>query len=377
MWDNYGPGEGSGGGDNNLSPGGYSAQPADPNSWQQKVFGDPNQMSVPSQGVNDAFNSRGLDNITGATSGLSIPGTNGGQQQQQQSSNPIVEMAKSAAGRLVGNNNSPTRFDNMGANLMDLYNKYKGYQAAGQQRGRLEDMFSPNSAYAQRMNEVLSRHDAAAGRRTQIGPRQVELQARLAEMNSRNAPMIDNLTQRQNGMRNGGLADIFRMGSSLPNGGGGIDMLRRGGGYLSDYFTSPPSNTSYDAQNGSDVGMSFADGGPVRVEPKVGTMGPRRVGGTGGGLSDLMSAPRPAQAASNVYVDPMNPRSVNDYRERVQMAFGGPVHGPGGPRSDSVPANLSNNEHVFDAASVKAAGGGDYARGHARLTQLRNSLKGG
>lgn len=41
------------------------------------------------------------------------------------------------------------------------------------------------------------------------------------------------------------------------------------------------------------------------------------------------------------------------------FASGGPVRGPGGPKSDVVPAWLSNGEHVFSAADVDAMGGQD------------------
>lgn len=57
------------------------------------------------------------------------------------------------------------------------------------------------------------------------------------------------------------------------------------------------------------------------------------------------------------------------------MAGGGPVVGPGGPKSDQVPAMLSNGEHIFDTASVNAMGDGDNELGQKRLTYLRDMLK--
>jgi hypothetical protein len=41
----------------------------------------------------------------------------------------------------------------------------------------------------------------------------------------------------------------------------------------------------------------------------------------------------------------------------ITKATGGPVYGPGTGTSDSIPAMLSNGEHVWTAAEVKAAGG--------------------
>ena len=56
---------------------------------------------------------------------------------------------------------------------------------------------------------------------------------------------------------------------------------------------------------------------------------------------------------------------------------GGPIYGPGGPRDDKVPAMLSNGEHVVDAASVNAMGGGNNAVGQKRLNKLRELLQKG
>lgn len=58
-------------------------------------------------------------------------------------------------------------------------------------------------------------------------------------------------------------------------------------------------------------------------------------------------------------------------------ADGGPIRGPGGPRDDAIPARLSNGEHVFDADSVTAIGGGDNELGQIELNKLRALLKGG
>jgi len=57
-------------------------------------------------------------------------------------------------------------------------------------------------------------------------------------------------------------------------------------------------------------------------------------------------------------------------RDRNRAA-GGPVFGPGTETSDTIPAMLSNNEHVWSAAEVRAAGG------HGVMEHLRSlSLQG-
>jgi len=48
---------------------------------------------------------------------------------------------------------------------------------------------------------------------------------------------------------------------------------------------------------------------------------------------------------------------VDKFGNMAQLAAGGSVHGPGSTTSDSIPAMLSNGEHVWTAAEVAALGG--------------------
>jgi hypothetical protein len=54
----------------------------------------------------------------------------------------------------------------------------------------------------------------------------------------------------------------------------------------------------------------------------------------------------------------INRATTSTYRGSpgIQRAAGGPVHGPGGPTSDSIPAWLSNGEYVVKAAAVRKYG---------------------
>ena len=61
---------------------------------------------------------------------------------------------------------------------------------ANSQANTLANMYGPNSPYAAQLREQLGRKDAAAGRNSQYGPREVELQARLADAATRNAPNV-------------------------------------------------------------------------------------------------------------------------------------------------------------------------------------------
>lgn len=90
----------------------------------------------------------------------------------------------------------------MGTGLAGLY---QGQQAAGNirqavdankqqadfartQADSLAAMYGQNSPYAQELRQQLERKDAAGGRRSQYGPREVELQAKLASMQAQTAP---------------------------------------------------------------------------------------------------------------------------------------------------------------------------------------------
>lgn len=77
-----------------------------------------------------------------------------------------------------------------------------GYNANKQlnsQIGSLQGLYGQDSSYAQAMRQQLDRRDAAAGRRSQYGPREVELQALLAGNAARLAPSLQQLyTQKTN-----------------------------------------------------------------------------------------------------------------------------------------------------------------------------------
>lgn len=161
-------------------------------------------------------------------------------------------------------------------------------------------------------------------------------------------------------------------------------------------YTTPGRDGSYQNPSGGDfsgVGQSpgrerggYADGGPVRVEPVVGTKATARQGGTGGGMSanaiiEMMKKP-PASATNAIAqltANPVtNPQAIiaEQMKREGEYSNGGAVHGPGGPRDDMIPAHLSNGEHVMDEASVTAMGDGDNEAGQAKLNKLRAMLKG-
>lgn len=132
----------------------------------------------------------------------------------------------------------------------------------------------------------------------------------------------------------------------------------------------------------------MADGGPVRVEPRVGTRSQLPSVGTAGGMSReaIMAALTAAQMQAQPQKTGMGALPANPLTRPSQIidaqaanagayANGGPIHGPGGPRTDSIPARLSDGEHVIDAEAVTALGDGDNAKGQALLNEMRHRIK--
>lgn len=130
----------------------------------------------------------------------------------QEQGNPFKQMIASAMTQGAGAGGKSPQFGDMAGSLMGLYSAYQQRKRLGQARSGLESMFGPNSPYAAQLGQQLARRDAAAGRRSQYGPREVELQAKLAEMNSRNAPQIQNLINGEGQARNSALWSLGRLG---------------------------------------------------------------------------------------------------------------------------------------------------------------------
>jgi hypothetical protein len=108
-----------------------------------------------------------------------------------------------------------TDFGAIGAGLGQIWNRYgaaKEYKNQGQQ---LQDLYGPNSAYSQQLQQSLLRQDAQRGRRSQFGTRNVELQARLADLASRNAPQLQNLTKARSDEKNKMYTDLYSLGRML------------------------------------------------------------------------------------------------------------------------------------------------------------------
>lgn len=88
--------------------------------------------------------------------------------------------------------------------LGTLYGQYQNYQTANNYANELASMYGPNSPYARQLRNQLARRDAASGRRSQYGPREVEFQAKMAAMANQIAPNVMNA-------RNTGYSSLMQM----------------------------------------------------------------------------------------------------------------------------------------------------------------------
>lgn len=180
---------------------------------------------------------------------------------------------------------------------------------------------------------------------------------------------------------NQGISAYGRSGSSSS---GGMSIDTGGSGMPQSYDTS--TGGSYHPSDNYGDGMLMADGGPVRVEPKVGTRSPLPGGGGGGMSRDaILAALTDAHTAAQQPIAPVAGRIVggNGSNQLVNAqinyaenhADGGPIRGPGGPRTDSIPARLSNGENVWDEHAVTALGDGDNEKGQALIEEMKMRIK--
>ncbi len=85
------------------------------------------------------------------------------------------------------------------------------------------NLFAPGSAYEEQLRKELQRRDAASGRRSQYGPRSVELQAKLAELAARQTPSLMNLFSQQDTAQNEQMQSLL----NVLNGTGLLNLFKR------------------------------------------------------------------------------------------------------------------------------------------------------
>lgn len=87
-------------------------------------------------------------------------------------------------------------------NLAGMWSGNQQYQDLSGITSKLESMYSPTGPYAQQMRKELERRDAAGGRRSQYGPREAELMAKLGDSYARTAGTLAQIYGNQGTARN-------------------------------------------------------------------------------------------------------------------------------------------------------------------------------
>jgi hypothetical protein len=131
---------------------------------------------------------------------------------------------------------------NLGSLLSLLYGAYSKNNISDQLKGTLDElknMYKPGSPEAELMRKKIEARDAAAGRRSQYGPREVELAGKLADarMRTLSSPGFMNMqaAYMNNAPGSGGLSELF---GSLSSGGavsGGLGLI---GSLLNQFLAS-------------------------------------------------------------------------------------------------------------------------------------------
>lgn len=152
-------------------------------------------------GVN---NNDGMDSFK-SLGGIAEGGRNPADMGVSSAPSPVSAFIASVLGTGGGRGNSPAAgggYGNMAASLMGLYNANRQKKQLKEQMGSLNNLFTPNSPYAQQLRQATERKDAAAGRRSQYGPREAQMAAQLAEKQASMAPQMMQYNQALGGLNN-------------------------------------------------------------------------------------------------------------------------------------------------------------------------------
>ena len=119
---------------------------------------------------------------------------------------------------------TPNNFGSIAEGLAGIYQANRQRKQAAE---LMNMMGGRRGAYESQLRNNLSRRDAASGRRSDYAGRETQLQAALAELDSRNAPALMNLSNMklggqmgmlQSGLRLGNKLDWFNPGPQMSNG---------------------------------------------------------------------------------------------------------------------------------------------------------------
>jgi hypothetical protein len=156
--------------------------------------------------------------------------------------------------------------------LQGLGGLYMGHRATGQYNGALDtlnNLYSPNSPYAQNMRQAMERRDAAAGRRSQYGTRETELAGNLAQAQGQalSSPGYANLMNQRGISQNQGLNTLLTLLEKSGMGKQGLQGLFGGGGNPGQYNLGPNAGPQMPAETGGILDMFNQGGGQQNYTP--------------------------------------------------------------------------------------------------------------
>lgn len=181
---------------------------------------------------------------------------------------PLGAMAGAQAGRAVSGRGGPnvpgTGFNLEGAaqGLGSLWaasqadkglsGAQSGNEALQAQLTSLGSMYGPNSPYAAQLRQTLERKDAAAGRRSQYGPREVQLMAALADKQAGVSDSMARLAQTGqanqialNNQRNQTRGQQLALLTNLGRQSGLFNMFNNSGPATTPYYKDVADDTTW------------------------------------------------------------------------------------------------------------------------------------
>lgn len=159
----------------------------------------------------------------------------------------------SSGGGLFGSGGSGVNYGNLLGLLYGAYSKNQMSNKFGDILDQMQNMYKPGSAEANLMRQQLDARDAAAGRRSQYGSREVELAGKLANarMNTLSSPgfLAMQAAQMNNAPSTGGLSELL---AGLGGNGGlfgntGNSVINNLGNTLMNKITGKVAGTVADA----------------------------------------------------------------------------------------------------------------------------------
>lgn len=127
---------------------------------------------------------------------------------------PQETFRSSALGQFMNNliPQTPERLGDLAQGLLGMYSGHRRRQMAKEMMGRFG---SNRDSYLANLRGQLTARDARSGRRSNFAGRETELQARLAELDSRNAPAMAQLSDARFSGLEAMLASGLRMGGNM------------------------------------------------------------------------------------------------------------------------------------------------------------------